>query len=68
MTNENMEQETQGKTTNSINNQDNIQTHDSKSPSLESEGERTMTEEDHTPNLLRLKSGLPKRGTRWARA
>jgi len=40
---ESMEQETQGKTTNSINNQDNIQTHDSKLPSPESEGE-TMTE------------------------
>ena len=57
MMNENMEQETRGKTTNSINNQDNIQTHDSKLPSPESEGE-TMTEEiHHTTEILRLKSG-----------
>jgi hypothetical protein len=60
--NENMEQETQGKTANSNNNQDNQQSHN-----VRNDGE-TMSEDNHTPNLLRLKSGLPKRGTRWARA
>ena len=54
---ESMEQETQGKTANSINNQNNIQTHDSQLLRLESEGE-TMTEEiHHTTEILRLKSG-----------
>jgi hypothetical protein len=51
MMNENMEQETQGKTTNSINNQDNQQSHN-----VRNDGE-TMPKDNDTQNLLRLKSG-----------